>query len=104
MIRQAFDIARRRLQDHVRRRRGAVKTHQSRPRGRVIRWSPEEHFGVIDAADGREIYFHEQSVLGGGLQRLMVGSDVTFVEERGEQGPQASTVKVIGKRPERIAG
>lgn len=103
VIRQAFDIARRRLQDYARRRRGAVKTHESSPRGRVARWSPEEHFGVIDAADGREIYFHEHSVLGGGLRRLMVGSDVTFVEERGEKGPQASTVKVMGRRPERIA-
>jgi len=103
VIRQAFDIARRRLQDYARRRRGAVKTHESPPRGRVARWSPEEHFGVIDAADGREIYFHEHSVLGGGLKRLMVGSYVTFVEERGEKGPQASTVKVIGKHPERVA-
>jgi cold shock CspA family protein/ribosome-associated translation inhibitor RaiA len=103
VIRQAFDIARRRLQDYAHRRRRAVKTHESPPHGRVVRWLPEKHFGVIDATDGSEIYFHEHSVLGGGLRRLMVGADVTFVEERGEKGLQASTVKVIGKHPERFA-
>ena len=36
VIREAFDIARRQLQDYARRHRGAVKAHQRPPRGRVV--------------------------------------------------------------------
>lgn len=34
-LRQAFDAARRQLQDHWRLQRGKVKTHEPRPQGRV---------------------------------------------------------------------
>ena len=100
VIREAFDIARRRLQDYARKRRLAVKTHAEVPHGRVIEWIPEEHRGAIAAPDGHEIYFHENSVLGTGLKRLRVGAEVAFVEERGDKGPQASTVQVARARPE----
>jgi cold shock CspA family protein len=98
VIRKAFDSARRRLQDQVRRQRGAVKVHSAQPRGRVIRWSSANGFGAIEAEDGHEVYFHGNSVLGAGAKRLRVGSEVTFVEERGQKGPQASTVKVRARR------
>jgi len=103
VIRETFDVARRRLQDHTRKRRLAVKTHQGLPQGRVTKWSPEEQSGTIEANDGHEVYFHRNSVLGAGLKRLRVGADVVFVEERGEKGPQASTVKVTRMRPKRVA-
>jgi cold shock CspA family protein/ribosome-associated translation inhibitor RaiA len=103
VIREAFDVARRRLQDYARKRRLAVKTHEEMPHGRVITWIPEEHCGAIEAPDGHEIYFHENSVLASGVKRLRVGAEVTFVEERGEKGPQASTVQVTRARPERAS-
>ena len=103
VIREAFDVARRRLQDYARVHRRAVKTHEESPHGRVVRWIPEERFGAIEAADGHEVYFHQNSVLGGGLKRLRVGAKVVFVEERGEKGPQASTVKVIPAHREPVA-
>jgi cold shock CspA family protein len=55
-------------------------------------------FGAIEAEDGRKVYFHANSVLGAGAMRLRVGSEVTFAEERGRKGPQASTVKVLARR------
>jgi cold shock CspA family protein len=103
VIRETFDVARRRLQDYTRKRRLAVKTHQELPHGRVTKWSPEEESGAIEANDGHEVYFHLHSVLGTGLKRLRVGVDVVFAEERGEKGPQASTVKVMRTRPTRVA-
>ena len=103
VIREAFDVARRRLQDYVRKRRLAVKSHQELPRGHVIAWTPEERFGTIEAADGHEVYFHQNSVIGSGLKRLRVGADVAFAEERGEKGPQASSVKVMRLRPKQAA-
>jgi cold shock CspA family protein len=103
-IRQAFDVARRRLQDYGRRQRGAVKLHQEAPHGRVVRLLPEEDCGFIEAPDGREIYFHKNSVLDPGFERLEIGSEVSFVEERGDRGPQASTVRpVAGRRARRLA-
>ncbi len=58
---------------------------------------PLGEFGFIEASDGREIYFHRNSVLNGGFADLSVGARVTFAEEMGDKGPQASTVKLMGK-------
>ena len=53
--------------------------------------------GFIETADGHEVCFHRNSVLDDAFDRLTVGSEVRFVEELGEKGPQASTVHEIGK-------
>lgn len=94
VVREAFDIARRRLQDQVRHRRGDVKRHEERPHGRVVRIGPEE--GWLVTPDGHEVYFHANAVLDDAFSRLDVGSTVAFVEELGEKGPQASTVRLLG--------
>jgi cold shock CspA family protein/ribosome-associated translation inhibitor RaiA len=96
-VREAFDAARRKLQDHVRRQRGAVKAHEELPHGRVIRLFPDEDYGFLETPDGREVYFHRNSVLGARFDRLSVGMEVRFAEEEGEHGPQASTVTIVGK-------
>ena len=96
-IREAFDAMRRRLEDYARRQRGSVKAHEAPPHARVSKLFPEEGYGFLEPPDGSEIYFHRNSVLGAGFDRLEVGTEVRFVEELGEQGPQASTVTVVGK-------
>jgi len=95
-IRDAFDAARRRLEDYARRQRGAVKSHEEARRGRVSQLFPEEGYGFLETPDGREIYFHRHSVLHPGFERLTIGTDVRFAEEAGDKGPQASTVTIIG--------
>jgi cold shock CspA family protein/ribosome-associated translation inhibitor RaiA len=97
-VREAFDVARRRLQDYVRRHRGTVKTAARQPRGRVVRLFPIDEYGYIEAEDGHEVYFQRTSVLKDSFDRLVVGSTVSFVEEAGEKGPQASTVKLTHPR------
>lgn len=94
-INDAFKHARRQLQDTVRRMQGQVKQHEAEPAARVARIDPSGEFGFLETGDGREIYFHRNSVLGG--KPLVEGVRVTFVEEAGERGPQASTVKPLGK-------
>ena len=94
-IRDAFDAARRKLQDYARRRRGGVKLHEGSPHARVTKLFPDEGFGFLETADGREIYFHENSVLDSGFGGLKIGTEVHFVEEPGEKGPQASTVTPV---------
>jgi cold shock CspA family protein len=97
-IRDAFDAARRKLQDYARRRRGVVKLHEGSPHARVTKLFPDEGFGFLETADGREIYFHENSVLDAGFSGLKIGTEVHFVEEPGEKGPQASTVTPVSHR------
>ena len=97
-ISDAFKAAARRLQDYARRQRGDIKTHESLPEARVSQIFPQQGYGFLTSDDGREIYFHKNSVLGRVFPRLKVGAIVTFVEEPGEKGPQASTVRVIPKQ------
>jgi len=101
-IDDAFKHARRRLQDQVRRVQGQIKQHQSPPTATVVRIDPSGEFGFLEKSDGQEVYFHRNSVLGGAASRLQIGSRVTFVEELGEKGPQATTVKLLGKHSLRV--
>jgi cold shock CspA family protein len=96
-VRDAFDAARRKLEDYVRRRRQDVKTHEVPAHGRVSQLFPREGYGYIETPDGREVYFHRHSVLHEGFDGLEVGTEVSFVEEEGHKGPQASTVKLVGR-------
>jgi cold shock CspA family protein/ribosome-associated translation inhibitor RaiA len=96
-INDAFHRARRRLQDHVRRMQGQTKTHADSPLGTVSKLEPVDGFGFLQAADGREIYFHRNSVLDGAFSKLKIGTRVSYSEEVGEKGPKASTVKISGK-------
>jgi len=99
-ISDAFKHARRQLQDQVRRMQGEVKQHEGEPIATVARIDPSGEFGFLETADGREVYFHRHSVIGN--TTLEEGTRVTFVEEEGEKGPQASTVKVLGKHQMRM--
>lgn len=96
-IDNAFETARRRLQDFARRQRGDTKAHAPRPTGKVVRLDVAAEFGFIQATDGHEVYFHRNAVLNDDFDCLEIGTEVTFTEEAGDRGPQASTVRRIGK-------
>ena len=97
-IREAFDIARRQLQDYARRQRGTVKSAARQSRGRVSQLFPVDEYGYIEAEDGHEVYFQKSCVLKDAFDRLAVGSAVSFVEHRGERRLQASTVRLLHPR------
>jgi ribosomal subunit interface protein len=99
-IRDAFDAARRVLEDRARERRGEVKVHAVPDHGRIARLLPEQNCGFILSIDGNEIYFHRNSVANSGFDKLTVGDEVRFVAQHSEsaEGPQASTVAPLGKR------
>jgi cold shock CspA family protein len=59
---------------------------------------PVDGYGYIEAPDGHEVYFQKSSVLGNAFGKLTVGSAVSYVEESGEKGPQASTVRLMHPR------
>lgn len=96
LVRRAFDVAERRLKELKERQRYEVKRHEP-PSGLVVRLFPEQDYGFLRTPEGREIYFHRNSVLHSGFDRLEIGTRVRFEEEEGIQGPQASTVSILDK-------
>ena len=97
-VRDAFDAAQRQLKNYVRKQRHDIKTHDAPPRGTVTEVFPHMDYGLIHTREGREVYFHRNSVLNGGFDHLELGTSVRFAEEMGEEGPQASTVQLVGKQ------
>jgi cold shock CspA family protein/ribosome-associated translation inhibitor RaiA len=100
-VKNAFDIARRRLHDLKEKQRRDVKTTGLPPHGRVVDLLTDDagvRYGFLMAEDGREIYFHENALVGIEYDHLEVGAEVRFAEERGDEGPQASTVAPLDRR------
>ena len=96
-VRDAFDAIRRQLEDHHRREKRKVKTHEAPPHGKISLLAPDEDYGRIETPHGRDIYFHRNSLINANFDELEVGAEVRFHEEDGENGPQASSVSLIGK-------
>jgi len=95
--RDAFTAARRQLEDYVRTRLRRRPDDRALPaHARVAYVDLEREWGWLEPDDGRRVYFHRNSVLGG-IDRLKIGSEVRFTEEQGDQGPQASTVELVGE-------
>lgn len=108
-LQDAFDAAKKRLEEGVRVRRGLVKVPAVSARGqgkvvRLVRESPDEGglYGFIeDGKDGAEVYFHEHSVAEGAAEELRPGMRVRFAREKGDEGPQASWVEPMRVRAPR---
>jgi ribosomal subunit interface protein len=94
-IREAFEATQRKLEEHSRKRRNDVKRHEEVPQGKVTQLFSDDGYGFILDDEGREIYFHRNSVLESGFDKLHTGSRVRFAEEQGHNGPQASTVFIL---------
>lgn len=90
-LRDAFDSARRLLQDYARERRADIKLHSLPTLGTVDQI--EESFGRIAADDGHYVYFHRNSVHDAPFDTLAVGTVVEFEEEQGDEGMQAAAVR-----------
>lgn len=95
-VRDAFDAARRQLEDYARRLRGDTKHHDVPQHGHIVELVPAMDYGRIETPDGRLVYFHRNSMLDTDFDRLTEGMEVRFDEERGDEGPQASTVHLVG--------
>jgi ribosomal subunit interface protein len=96
-LRDAFDAARRRLEDYARGQRGDVKRHPSGYTGRVARLDAEQGIGFIATDDGREYYFSRDNVVTPPFEHLAVGTAVHFIEEAAAEGLQAKRVSAHGK-------
>jgi len=103
VVRDAFQAVRRQLQELTDRQQGEVKTHPEQEAAAVVvRLFREEGYGFLKTIDGKELYFHRNSVLHDDFDRLGIGTGISFVEEAGEKGPQASTVQIVDKPGSRV--
>ena len=98
VIRKAFEAMRRQLQELVELQRAEVKNHpETEVSALVEKIFPQDDYGFLKTLDGRQVYFHRNSVLHGEFERLEIGTGVRYTEELGEKGPQATTVEIEDK-------
>lgn len=99
VVGHAFDAMEKQLRsaasEHERRTPQLAPEHDEQPHGMVVRLFPDDGYGFIKTLDGREFYMHRNSVLHNEFDDLRVGTEVRFVPELGDKGPQASTVQPV---------
>ena len=99
VVRDAFDRAERRLKKLVQKQAHETKRHAAQEVSAVVaRIFKDEGYGFLVTTDNREIYFHRNSVLHDAFEKIKAGTGVHFVEEPGNDGPQATTVRLIDKK------
>ncbi|MDZ8025525.1 MAG: HPF/RaiA family ribosome-associated protein [Nostoc sp. SerVER01] len=101
VIRDAFDAACGQLVKLTQRQHHSNKNLSNEAaqdtRAFVTKLFRDRGYGFLKTLDGQEIYFHCNSVLHNEFQRLEIGTGVHFCVEQGEEGLQASTVKIVDK-------
>ncbi len=97
-IRTAFTAAESQLKSYAGKQRRTRRPHQAGPPHAVVtKLFADEDYGFLGTTDGREIYFHRNSVINDHFDDLEVGEEVRFEETMGDEGPQATTVSPIGQ-------
>lgn len=98
VIKSTFKKSRRQLKKYMAKRKREVKSHpHEQPNAIVVKIFKDQGYGFLKNLEGKEVYFHKNSVLRGGFDSLEIGAGVHYIEEEGEKGPQASTVRIVDK-------
>jgi ribosomal subunit interface protein len=96
-VRDAFDAMERQLRRWNDEHSGRPEVRAAPLQGRIAEIDLNAESGQIAATDGRLVYFHRNSVVGGKFDKLSAGDTVELVVDRGEDavGAHASTVRPI---------
>jgi cold shock CspA family protein/ribosome-associated translation inhibitor RaiA len=94
-VRDVFESLTRQLQEYRKEEHGEMKVHVEHPRGTISALFPERDSGRILSDDGHDIYFHRNSLTNADLDTLSEGALVEFEMEMGDDGLQATFVKVV---------
>jgi len=98
VINLAFGAIERQVKKTAALRRYDQKEHNDEQAHGIVEKLFADGYGFIRTlVDNRQVYFHRNSVLRDGFDRLTVGTEVRFSAEEGEKGPQASSVHIVGK-------
>jgi cold shock CspA family protein len=87
-----------RVREQRRRPNGAPAQEYDGGLGFVLRIDRKGGFGFLRSLEGEEVYFHKNAVLPD-FEDVQVGTQVHFESEMGEEGLQATTVRVVDKPP-----
>ena len=93
-LRDAFNAARRKLEEFGHRQRREIKAHEPIVSGRVARLVAEEGYGFITGTNGQEYYFSATNLVHGSLDQLREGDEVHFLEDAGSEGLQAKRISL----------
>ncbi len=97
-IQEGFITAKREIKKLVEKQRHEVKSHPAQEMNAIVnKLFKDRGYGFLKTLEGREIYFHRNSVLYRDFDRLETGTGVRCLEEEGEKGLQASTVHIVNK-------
>jgi cold shock CspA family protein len=100
LVREAFEALNRRVKRLNDQQTGKVKRHPEQELRAVVARLFEDH-GFLRTIDGRDVYFHRHSLINEDFDRLKEGEGVAFEEEVGDEGWQATSVRVVDHRGHR---
>ncbi len=98
VVRNAFDAAFQRVKKLTEQQQGKVKRHPHQETAAFVNqiFKPEG-YGFLKTLDGREIYFHRNSVVHADFDEIAAGDGVRYAQKMGEKGPQATAVQVVDR-------
>ncbi len=83
-LRDAFDAAKRILENKIQLKQQDVKCHEQPTHGRITRLDPVQGSGLIETTNGAEAFFSRENVVSPSFERLEVGAEVQFLLESGK--------------------
>lgn len=95
-VNDAFHKATRQVKKLNAKQQGQVKHHPQQAVAGVVEKLFDD-YGFIRDADGGQVYFHRNAVLGG-FDNAEIGVGVAFDEEPGDDGRKATTVRIVDGR------
>ncbi len=61
-----------------------------------VKWfNDSKGYGFIESDSGHDVFVHHSAIMGEGFRTLSEGQRVSFVEEKGAKGPQATQVRKL---------
>ena len=96
VVHDAFETAATQLKGYKELLQRDVKPHPAPLTARVTRLLRDLDYGFITTSEGKELYFHRNSVMSGSFDGLKEGDGVQFVEAAGDTGPTAAKIWPTG--------